>query len=114
MCQRVAYFDQIDGVSAWYALLYAIRGWRVKHFGRTRLGKALASASGDDTLKLWDVNSGTEIRSLAGHSGEVWAVAFSPDGKTLASASSDKTLKLWWAVRQPRLSDPADTTGTSE
>ncbi len=58
-------------------------------------GKTLASASEDDTLKLWDVAAGVEIRSLAGHAGSVYGVAFSPDGKTLASASSDDTLKLW-------------------
>ena len=73
-------------------------------------GKILASASDDNTLKLWDVDTGTEFRSLAGHSSDVWGVAFSADGKTVASASGDNTLKLWWAVRQPRLSEPAEST----
>ena len=35
------------------------------------------------------------IQTLAGHSGSVWAVAFSPDGKQIASGSSDETIKLW-------------------
>jgi uncharacterized caspase-like protein len=55
----------------------------------------LASASRDHTIKLWDVASGREIRTLSGHSSAVASVAFSPDGRTLASGSGDHTIKLW-------------------
>ncbi len=58
-------------------------------------GKILASASWDKTIRLWDVASGQELRTLARHSRFVTAVAFSPDGKTLASGSWDRTIKLW-------------------
>src|ERR1051325_27064 len=47
-------------------------------------GKLLASAGADNTVKLWDVASGKELRSLYGHSNEISAVAFSGDGKLLA------------------------------
>jgi serine/threonine protein kinase len=57
--------------------------------------KTLASASGDETVRLWDGLSGAALQTLTGHRGIVLAVAFSPDGKTLASASDDKTIKLW-------------------
>ncbi|MGF2036696.1 MAG: hypothetical protein RMZ43_015510 [Nostoc sp. CmiVER01] len=58
-------------------------------------GKTLASGSGDNTIKLWNLETGKEIRTLTGHHYTVRSVSFSPDGKTLASGSDDKTIKLW-------------------
>ena len=57
--------------------------------------KLVASASHDNTVRLWDAETGAARRTLQGHSGWVNAVAFSPDGKLVASASSDKTVRLW-------------------
>jgi WD40 repeat protein len=57
--------------------------------------KTLASASGDHTVRLWDLATNKERSTLKGHTASVTSVAFSPDGKSLASASYDKTVKLW-------------------
>ena len=57
-------------------------------------GKLLASASADNTVKLWQLD-GTLLRTLRGHSDAVTSVSFSPDGKLLASTSRDSTVKLW-------------------
>ena len=35
------------------------------------------------------------IRTLTGHEGPVYNVAFSPDGKTIASGSKDETIAIW-------------------
>jgi WD40 repeat protein len=57
-------------------------------------GKTIASASRDNTVKLWNLK-GQELQTLKGHSSSVNGVAFSPDGKTIASASRDNTVILW-------------------
>jgi WD40 repeat protein len=60
-------------------------------------GKTLATASADQTVKLWDMTTGQERTVPKGYSGFAGGVAFSPDGQTLASADYGSTLKLWEA-----------------
>ena len=57
-------------------------------------GKTIATANGDKTVKLWNLQ-GQVIKTLTGHDQSVISVAFSPDGKTIATANGDKTVKLW-------------------
>ncbi len=56
----------------------------------------LASGSNDNTIKLWDIATGGEIRTLKKDSGYVYAIAISPDERTLASGgSADNIIKIW-------------------
>src|SRR5262249_39907360 len=54
----------------------------------------LASASMDQTVKLWDLHAKKSLHTYTGHEGWVSSVAFSPDGKLLASGSWDETVKI--------------------
>ncbi|MUG95108.1 hypothetical protein F7734_23195 [Scytonema sp. UIC 10036] len=60
-------------------------------------GKYLATASDDNTARVWNAASGKEVFLLK-HEDKVNAVAFSPDGKYLATASDDNTARVWNAA----------------
>jgi WD40 repeat protein len=52
-------------------------------------GRWVVSGAKDNTIKIWDVNSGRLLRTLYGHGSAVNALAVSPDGKLVASGSGN-------------------------
>ena len=46
-------------------------------------------------MRLWKTDTGRHIRTLTGHTDEVYSVAFSSNGNTIASGSKDKIVRLW-------------------
>jgi len=60
-------------------------------------GKYIATASWDNTARVWDAATGKQITVL-NHNGGVRNVTFSPDGKYIATASFDNTSRVWDAA----------------
>ena len=58
-------------------------------------GRALATASCDYSLRLWDWVTRQRLAIFQGHLSEVWALAFSPDGQSLVSGAKDGSVNLW-------------------
>jgi WD40 repeat protein len=58
-------------------------------------GTRIASVALDKTIKIWDLESGKELRSISNIGGSVNAVSWSPDGKTLIHGAEDKTVRIW-------------------
>jgi RNA polymerase sigma factor (sigma-70 family) len=58
-------------------------------------GRRAVSSSHDLTVRLWDVDTGRELRRMTGHTQRVECAAFSPDGRQVLSCSWDGTIRLW-------------------
>jgi WD40 repeat protein len=58
-------------------------------------GRWVLTGGADLLAKLWDVETGRELRSFVGHGGAVQSVAFSPDGRRVLTGGTDGLAKLW-------------------
>ena len=82
-----------------YQAVGLLRGhtYGVSTLAFSRDGKTIATGNGLDsrvnTVRLWDVDTGTEKNTLT--TGPVKSVAFSPDGKTIATADGRDPVRLW-------------------
>ena len=69
---------------------------RVNSVAFSHDGKHIVSGSSDQTIRVWDVNTGeTVVGPLQGHTQTVNSVAISPDDKHIVSGSSDQTIRVW-------------------
>ena len=59
------------------------------------MARLLASASADDTVKIWNVKTGERLDTLGQPEGEQCAVAFSPDSTSIVAGGGDRQLRMW-------------------
>jgi WD40 repeat protein len=58
--------------------------------------KFWSSVNWSPVIRVWDLSNGKPLRELAGHTGSLSAVVWSPDGKRLVSSSTeDESIRLW-------------------
>ena len=61
-----------------------------RYFGPITVG-----SNGYPQLKIWDLQTGSEVHDLRGHTFPVVAIDYSPNGRQLISGSDDKSIKIW-------------------
>jgi hypothetical protein len=79
--------------------------WEVRRFhghssGVERLavssdGRRAVSTSFDSTVRLWDLDTGAELRVLTGHTVSSRGVTLTANGRRALSAGADSTVRLW-------------------
>jgi WD40 repeat protein len=55
----------------------------------------IVTASGDQTVRIWDAATGIGVAVLRGHDSSVHSVAFGPDGRRIITASDDGSARIW-------------------
>jgi len=58
-------------------------------------GRYIVSGSWDQTVRVWERDTGKEVQKLTGHQSGVDSVAVTPDGRYIVSGSSDETVRVW-------------------
>jgi WD40 repeat protein len=71
-------------------------------------GRTLASIGDDDTLTIWDVESGRQLRTFARQNGIATSVSFSPSGRTVVSVGEYFRLSFWSVFTGRPLRDMVD------
>jgi hypothetical protein len=58
-------------------------------------GHRIVTASTDNAARIWDTETGQEVRALTGHQKLVWSAAFSSDDRYIVTASADGKARIW-------------------
>jgi WD40 repeat protein len=58
-------------------------------------GRFIVTGGWDNTVRVWDAQTGKALKVLRDHTDHVLGVAYSRDGRYIVSSGSDKTVRVW-------------------
>lgn len=76
-------------------------------------GKQLLTGVSDSTVRLWDTQTGQLLKTMHGHKGTVYGVAFGPDGRKAVSSGSFDRMLIWWDLDNGTIINKINNAGTS-
>src|SRR5262249_36691593 len=77
------------------AVAFSPDGRRALSANKHQFKDGLDIHAADYQLRLWDLETGKELRRFVGHAHPVLGVAFSPDGRQALSCGVDATIRSW-------------------
>ena len=80
---------------AWEGATFVGHEGSVEAVALSRDSAWVASGGSDGTVRLWESQSGSCLKTFEGHGGLVSSVSLTPDGRCVLSGSHDGTLRLW-------------------
>lgn len=78
--------------------LNPILGHNLGVVGITAHDNKVASVGLDCTIRLWNVQEGTEIKCIDGGPADAWSIAFSPDGNKLATGANEGKVRVSFQI----------------
>jgi len=102
----VIYFNGEQPIKVWVEEehQYSLDDYNTIFFADvSRNGKLLVTASKDGIARLWDMNTGSRLALLRGHTDTVKMAMFSPNGRQILTASADNTARLWDVATRQQL-----------
>jgi WD40 repeat protein/tetratricopeptide (TPR) repeat protein len=63
--------------------------------------RIVSCGDADNTVRIWDAQTGAQLRVLPGHERGVSSASFSPDGMRIVSSGGDSTIRIWDAYIDP-------------
>lgn len=70
-------------------------GFDHRSFGLSPDARVILSGGANGTLTSYDAGNCGKLADFVGHTGDVLALAISPDGRRAVSGSADQTVRLW-------------------
>jgi len=58
-------------------------------------GERIVSVGNDKLVKVWDLKTGKNVHSYAGHIEPILAVTITPNGKAIATGCRNDVIKIW-------------------
>jgi WD40 repeat protein len=77
--------EMTDGWSGWPLFSWSPDGRMLAEVG----------TKGRRVIRIWETATGNLRREFTGHEGDIYSLAFSPNGRVLASGSADTTILIW-------------------